>query len=326
MRGGGVGSLMGFAGGCALAVTALPQDSVACIASVAFAAIAIGILGLVEDIRGLSVKTRLVLQFLVGASLLLSLSTTTEVGWVWFPLAILFFAANVNFTNFMDGINGISGLHGLVAGLAYAAFGVVEAMVWLIVVGLITAVVFAAFLPWNLVPPRMFLGDVGSYLLGGALGAMAISALIAGLNPVAALAPLSIYWVDTLTTLAGRIRRREPFLQAHCSHSYQRLTGAGVPHIAVASVVALFTLGASLVGFLAASGTLTVVLSLALILMLGLLYLGLPRLFSFRRPNSVPPAPSAIATPLDAEFVAKPSSDGRGFVRTPRQARGLDAT
>lgn len=266
------------------------------------------------------------LQFLIGTALALGLSLMTGTSFVWLPLATLFFAANVNFVNFMDGINGISGLNGLVAGLAYAALGAAAAMPWLTVLGLITAVVFAAFLPWNLTPPGMFLGDVGSYLLGGLIGAMVIAALTNGISPIAALAPLAIYWTDTVLTLMRRLRRGERVFEAHRSHVYQRLTRCGLSHVTVASVAAIFTLGASLVGHLAARGNLAVLSSLALIMVIALAYLGLPKLLGLRRSQPVQPAPGTITTRIGAKSVWDPGmSLIRGHVGTQRQADGSDA-
>lgn len=288
LRGGGLATLVGFAGGWAIAIVALRSESATYVALVGLAAIAISIVGFVEDVRGVRASVRAGLQFLFGAALAFGLSLMTGTSLIWLPLAILFFAANVNFVNFMDGINGITGLNGMVAGLAYAALGAVGAIPWLTVLGLITAVVFAAFLPWNLTPPGMFLGDVGSYLLGGALGATAIAALMSGFNPIEALAPLTICWADTVSTLVGRLRRGERVFEAHRSHVYQRLTRRGLSHVAVASVAALFTLAASLVGHLAARGALTVIASLALLVVVALAYLALPVLLNrTQRPRLV---------------------------------------
>ena len=276
LRGGGLASLVGFASGCVVAIVALPREAATYVALVASAAIAISIVGFVEDVRGVRASVRASLQFLIGAAIGMALSLMTGTSLLWLPLAALFFAANVNFVNFMDGVNGITGLNGMVAGLAYAALGAIAALPWLTVLGLLTAIVFAAFLPWNLTPPGMFLGDVGSYLLGGALGATAIAALMSGFNPIEALAPLTVCWADTVSTLVGRLRRGEHVFEAHRSHVYQRLTRCGWSHVAVASVAALFTLAASLVGHLEARGNLPVIPAIVLLVVIALAYLGLP--------------------------------------------------
>ncbi len=278
LRGGGVAPLLGMLGGGVWATLLLDGTTRLFVGVIIAAAVITGVIGLAEDIRGLRVAVRAALQFVIGAAVAITLGAAAGIHWLWIPVAALFFAAHVNFTNFMDGVNGISGLHGLVAGLLYAALGVATDLPGLIVIGLITSVAFAAFLPWNFASPGMFLGDVGSYLLGGVLGATAIAALSAGLNPVAALAPLSIYWADALTTLFRRAARGEPVFEAHRTHAYQRLTNTGFSHIAVAAVVAAFTAAAGGVGILVGGATLHWVLGAVFVVAVAGVFLALPRL------------------------------------------------
>lgn len=276
LRGGGVAPLMGFILGGIWVSIELPKESMLIPTAVLAAAVIVGLVGLVEDLRGLRVTVRAGLQIAVGGGLAIVLSGSLGVSWMWVPIAAIGFAAQVNFTNFMDGVNGISSLQGFVAGSAFAALGAVQDVPWLVTVGLITAFSFIAFLPWNLSAPGMFLGDVGSYLLGGALGATSIAALAAGLSPVAAVAPLTIYWADTVLTLLSRARRHEPIFQPHRSHIYQQMTDLGLSHFAVASVVAAFTLLSSAVGVLAAAAHIPPLIALFLIAALMTLYLLLP--------------------------------------------------
>lgn len=272
LRGGGVAPLLGFVLGGILVSVAMPAE----LAPVLAASVLMGLVGLVEDLKGLRVVVRASLQISIGGALAIILSGVFGIHWIWIPIAALGFAANVNITNFMDGVNGISSLHGFVAGLAFAALGALQGAPWLVTVGLITAVTFIAFLPWNLTPPGMFLGDVGSYLLGGALGAASIVALVAGLNPIAALAPLSIYWIDALTTLFLRAARGQPVLEPHREHAYQRLTNSGLSHVAVALTVAAFTAASAIVGLMTAESIISLDAGISMILVIGAAYLLLP--------------------------------------------------
>src|SRR5690606_29011020 len=82
--------------------------------------------------------------------------------------AVLFISSYINVANFMDGLNGISGFHGVIAGAAFGVVGWLTATPWLLIIGVVLAAGYLGFLPWNLTKPGAFLGDVGSYLLGGA--------------------------------------------------------------------------------------------------------------------------------------------------------------
>lgn len=280
IRGGGLAQLLGIAVGGVVAVAALQSaPESALLTAVLAAALTVGLVGLVEDVRGVGVATRAGLQLLVGAAFGLALSAITGSDWLWIPIVGLGFAAYVNFANFMDGINGISGLHGLVAGLAYALIGVGSGSSWLVLAGLLTAVAFMVFLPWNLTPPGLFLGDSGSYLLGGLLISTATAAFFTGISPIAALAPLSIYLADTLVTLARRFARGESVCKAHRAHTYQRLTQAGLPHVPVAGMVAFLTACASALGILAGARAIPMLSALVMIALLAAFYLCLPIAF-----------------------------------------------
>ncbi len=306
LRGGGVAPLLGLTFGGIWAFFPLPPSSSLAFASVCGAAALVSLVGLTEDLRGLPISVRAGTQILIGGAMTISFSWGLGVSWIWVFIAAVSFAAHVNFTNFMDGVNGISSVHGLVVGLAFAALGGIEAEPWLTTIGSITALIFVTFLPWNLIPPGIFLGDAGSYLLGGVLGATAIASILKGLNPVAALAPLSIYWADAVSTLLRRAKRREPVFEAHRTHVYQRLTNIGCTHVGVAVIVGVFTAANSSIGLLLADLNLRWPMGLAGISALTAIYLLLPRFFGDRlspKPvNYFHPVPLPPDTPARSDW------------------------
>ncbi|MFZ3453057.1 UDP-phosphate glycosyltransferase [Arthrobacter sp. 7Tela_A1] len=199
------------------------------------------LLGWVEDFRGLSIKTRFTGQLLIGAAATAALAATLGQSYWWVPAGMLVIAGYINVANFMDGVNGISGLHGMAVGILYAASGALSGQVWLIAAGAVIAAAFAAFLPWNLGRGSVFMGDVGSYLLGASIAGTAVAALLAGVYVEYLLFPILIYLLDTFTTLMRRIRRGERWYAAHRQHVYQRLTDAGLSHVQSASFVTACT-------------------------------------------------------------------------------------
>ncbi len=278
LRGGGLASLLGVLAGAILAAVTLPGSSVPTFVAIAVAAVCMGLVGAAEDVVGLNVGVRAAAQLAVGGAFCIALITQFGVSWAWAPVGALLFTANVNFTNFMDGVNGISSLHGLVAGGAFAVLGLIVDLPWLVAAGVILAAAFLMFLPWNLVPPGMFLGDVGSYLLGGGTAAIALACLAAGVNPLASIAPLAIYWSDTVVTLIRRALRREPVLQAHRSHAFQRLTTRGFSHLAVSGLVAGLTALTAGLGLASAAAYLPLPIATVCVALVCVAYLALPRL------------------------------------------------
>lgn len=190
-------------------------------------------LGFVEDVRGLPVAARLVGQTvlaLVGALGLCAWGLADGLAPWLVPLGAVAGIFYVNAANFIDGINGISSAMGTIAGLHFSALGLLVDSQAVLVVGLILVGVFAAFWPWNAPTARIFLGDVGSYLLGAAVWFASLVAMTAGVNPIAAAAPMLISAVDVLITLLRRHRRGERLTEAHRDHIYQRLARAWGSH------------------------------------------------------------------------------------------------
>lgn len=242
------------------------------------AALAVACIGLVEDLRGLSVRTRVLGQVVVGTGLGVACGVSSH-GWWLIPIVALGFAGYVNAANFMDGVDSISGLHGVVAGGYFCLLGGVVGNPWLQLVGGACAAAFAGFLPWNLTPRlRVFLGDVGSYLLGGLVAGCAALAIFAGPGVLLGVAPMLTYLADTTFTLIRRALRGEPLTEAHRSHVYQQLTMGGWPHLASGAIVALVTALCCVAALLAFWTVISTVLAVAWIAIMLAAYLALPHL------------------------------------------------
>jgi UDP-N-acetylmuramyl pentapeptide phosphotransferase/UDP-N-acetylglucosamine-1-phosphate transferase len=168
-------------------------------------------------------------------------------------LGLLLLSATTNAVNFMDGINGITALHALVWGVLFSVVLRSGSSIELVALALALAGAATAFLPWNLVAARAFLGDSGSYLVGGVVGLLSLNALIVA-GPVVALCPLAIYAADTGSTLLRRLMRRAPLAQAHHEHTYQRLVDLGWSHLQTAALVVAATAVCSALALLARGG------------------------------------------------------------------------
>ncbi|WP_324295536.1 glycosyltransferase family 4 protein [Kocuria rhizophila] len=270
--------------GAALVTGLIPVDR-----SIALVVLAMTVgsaaLGWAEDYRGVSIGVRLGVQALIGALGTAALIVALGIPAWWWPVGVAATVAYINIANFMDGINGISGLHGGAVGLLYAWAGGVNDMAWMVCAGLALAGAFLGFLPWNLGRGTVFLGDVGSYVLGGAIAAMAIGAFLSGVYVEFLLPPLLIYLADTAVTLVLRIRRGEVWYKPHRQHAYQRLTDAGLSHVQSALTVTAATVLVSLISLygLRANGTGSVVAGLAVVLVV-VAYLAAPALLARRRP------------------------------------------
>jgi len=143
---------------------------------------------------------------------------------------IILIVGTANFYNFMDGINGIAGISGTI-GLGLLAFATYKDHPD---VGLLTACMALAclgFLPFNLPRARVFMGDVGSVLLGGVFAGSVYLASRTLLDFICLASFLFPFYADELTTMIVRLRAGENLAQPHRRHVYQLLANEmQIPH------------------------------------------------------------------------------------------------
>jgi UDP-N-acetylmuramyl pentapeptide phosphotransferase/UDP-N-acetylglucosamine-1-phosphate transferase len=245
-------------------------------------ALGVGLVSLVDDVRGLSARVRFgahilgAIALLWGAGLLDSrgeagnLASTLHVSPRLLQGCMVFWIVGyTNSFNFMDGINGIAAVQAGVGALAMAAVAGVGVGNWESAPVLLSVVVSAAafgFLPHNFPRARMFMGDVGSAPLGMLLAFLAL--WICREHGFRLFIPLAMihanFILDTGITLCRRVVRGDRWLEPHREQFYQRLVRAGQSHtlvtgcegvlLVVGSVAAVMMAGAGWRGQLVAAG------------------------------------------------------------------------
>lgn len=137
-------------------------------------------------------------------------------------LSTVYIVGAANIYNFMDGINGIAAITGIIVFGFFVIIGTLrgESMVWVQMAAAIAAAC-AGFLPWNIPRARVFMGDVGSVLLGF-LSAVYI---LAWSHSFADFVMFNLFlfpfFADEILTLVARIRCGNSILTAHRRHIYQ---------------------------------------------------------------------------------------------------------
>jgi UDP-GlcNAc:undecaprenyl-phosphate GlcNAc-1-phosphate transferase len=146
-------------------------------------AVAMMIVGLADDVRGLSPGVRLVGEVLVVVAVLAFWGSfdTIQLGGLQFAgvvpgvallLGAFWVLALTNAGNLMDGMDGLAAGVGAIAAavLAYLALAVYDRPGTGLVLAMISGA-YAGFLLFNTHPARIYLGDAGSLALGFVLGA-----------------------------------------------------------------------------------------------------------------------------------------------------------
>lgn len=255
LRGGGLAPALGILPG--LALVAGPAGATR--AAMLVAAAGFGLIGLLDDLRDVPLANRFGLQVVMAGLALVWLLHGLSGPAPWMVVftigCLVWLVVYVNAFNFMDGINGMAAAQAVVAGGAWWAIGTAEGVAPLAGGGAVVAGAALAFLPYNYPRAVVFLGDVGSYLLGGVLAALVIVGVRAGIAFEAVLAPLAVYLADTGSTLVRRVRAGEVWYLPHRSHVYQRLTQQGWSHGRTTCLVTVTMAACSGLGALSLTGS-----------------------------------------------------------------------
>jgi Fuc2NAc and GlcNAc transferase len=221
----------------------------------------VGAIGWADDCYDLTYRPRLAVHFAaalwtlywlggfprldVGAGAL----TLGVAGWVVAALGIVW---AVNFYNFMDGIDGIAGGEAVVTGMGGGLLLLAAGAPDLAGLSFLIAAASAGFLLWNWAPARIFMGDVGSGVLGYLFAALAVASENRGAVPMLVwVLLLGVFVVDATVTLVRRALDRERVFDAHKKHAYQRAVQAGWSHTRVSTLVMLLGVGLAALGYLA---------------------------------------------------------------------------
>ena len=201
-----------------------------------FALLAGGVIAIVsylDDLYELSPFVRLVTQSSVAIGGLVALGGLNSLDFGLFSIqnqfvtnlvafvAIIWF---INLYNFLDGIDGYAGSEALFLALAgFVFFGDSHF--------LILALSVSGFLVWNWHKAKIFMGDVGSTLLGYNVAIFTIYyANAEATNLWVWIILFGLFWFDATLTLLRRYKNSEKLSQAHKKHAYQRLTQSGFKH------------------------------------------------------------------------------------------------
>jgi UDP-GlcNAc:undecaprenyl-phosphate GlcNAc-1-phosphate transferase len=217
-------------------------------AAIAGCMVIVLLLGLVDDLRGLSPLTRLVTE--AGLAVVLWVEGI-RAGLFGVPaldlvLTVVWVVAITNALNLLDNMDGLASGVTAIASLAYFAIAASEGDYLVASMAAALAGVSVGFLRHNFPPARIFLGDAGSLLLGFALAVLSLmldldvsnDALRIGVQALILGVPL----FDTMLVVASRVRGRRPVFVGGKDHSSHRLAAFGLS----GRQVALVTYGAQL--------------------------------------------------------------------------------
>jgi len=102
------------------------------------------------------------------------LKNSIDLGIMFIPFVVLVMISSVNAVNLTDGLDGLATGLTIIAMLSFALIAYVQNELSMSLFVLIVISTSLGFLVYNFFPAQIFLGDVGSLALGGALASVAI--------------------------------------------------------------------------------------------------------------------------------------------------------
>jgi UDP-GlcNAc:undecaprenyl-phosphate GlcNAc-1-phosphate transferase len=241
------------------------------------------VLGIVDDLFSLGPTAKLV-GSLAGGALLVYLLTRWATDVPPAPLvilAIVWFAGVVHAVNIIDNIDGlaagVSAITAVGTALVLVRYGYEDGAVVLLAL----AGALIGFLPWNLHPARLFMGDGGSLFVGSILGGCSLLPWL-GTNSTNAVWPVALgvallvplgdaVFVSALRWMAGRKATR-----GGVDHASHRLVSMGLSERRSVLILYSVALAAAFVASWIARAGLTALPAAALLLIgvvLGAVYL-----------------------------------------------------
>ncbi|RPF96447.1 MAG: glycosyltransferase family 4 protein [Rhodospirillaceae bacterium TMED63] len=254
---GGIAIFVAFVGGFATVwfVSDEARLSTFHLAGFAVAATGIASVGFLDDLNKLKTfKIKLAAQVAAAMMLLvfgivfsrvsLPVIGAFDLGWLGYPLTVIWVVAMTNIFNFMDGLNGLAGGVAVTVAAFLCAVTYIEGSFFVYILCYVMAASAAGFLLFNFPKARLFMGDVGSQFIGFAFAALAVIAAEIDASRTSFLVVPLLFFnfiFDTIFTLLRRALGGEDITQAHRTHLYQLLNRIGWSHVQVSLLHFLMT-------------------------------------------------------------------------------------
>ena len=237
---GGLAIFIGFMVSILLFVKITPEMK-----SILLGAAIIVVLGVVDDIMALPAMLKFVVQIIAAAipathgvviqafsnPNIFSKNLYWVLGWLSIPVTILWIVAITNAVNLIDGLDGLANGVSAISATTMLVIALLasEGQVAIVLAALVGACV--GFMPYNMNPAKMFMGDTGATFLGYILATMSIQGLFKYYAVISFVVPFLILCLpifDTAFAFIRRIAHGQSPMHADRSHIHHRLIDMGL--------------------------------------------------------------------------------------------------
>jgi len=209
------------------------------------AGVIILLLGMVDDIVDLPPKLKFIIQMIPALMVIISnadlinifinnqLKSFDLLGYLLYPILILWIVGVTNSINLIDGLDGLACGVSIITLITFFILGLKQNFESLNLVSIALTGSLLAFLRFNFYPAKIFLGDSGSTFSGFMLASLGALWVLKSQNAISIFVPLIVLALpifDTLFAIYRRYRSRQPIFQADKKHLHHRLLNRGISH------------------------------------------------------------------------------------------------
>ena len=202
------------------------------------------LVGVVDDVRGLRARTKLLAQgvaaiLVASAGCVIREATnpitgaSIDLGVFAVPVTLAWVIGVTNALNLIDGLDGLAAGVGLIVAGTLALISFTTGRPDVALLAGILAGALVGFLYFNFNPATIFLGDSGSLFLGYALAVLSLESAHKGATAVLVMAPilaLGVPLMDTTLTVVRRLVSSGSLMQPDRDHIHHRLIALGLSH------------------------------------------------------------------------------------------------
>ena len=290
-----------------------------------FGSVIIVILGVLDDIYTLKAVPKFLVQIFAAVVVVLhgctiqflsnpnvfSASTYVNLGWIQYPLTVFWIVAITNAVNFIDGLDGLAvGVSAIsTASQLVIALLVAEGNIAVILAALLGACL--GFIPYNLNPAKIFMGDTGSTFLGFIMACLSILGLFKLYAVISFAVPFLILGVpifDICFAVTHRLAKGQNPMQPDRGHIHHRIIDMGFTQKQSVAITYMLTaiLGLCAV-VLTTSGEMRALVLIAAILLVG--GIGVTMIFGKHRHHAAQQEDQLPAPKQDPEEIEEEIED-----------------
>lgn len=223
-------------------------------------------LGVMDDVRGLRARHKLLVEIMVGLLVALSGNAISAVNLplvgvldlggavgIGTLLTVLWVVGVTNAVNIIDGMDGLASGVGLIAAASLAVIAALNGSPFVVLLDLALVGSLLAFLRHNWHPAKVFLGDTGSLFLGYSLATISLMGSCKSTGAVllcSSVMALGIPIFETLISITRRYLGGFPLFGADSLHTHHRLLRRGLTQRQAAVLLYTASLGCMLAAIL----------------------------------------------------------------------------